>query len=118
MSKFKRKKNQIGVDKFGLPIYKREKYHHSSATLEQYVICDHTCKEHGRWSHKIVPNLECKLSALCLDYVPCEECVTFGLNVTREEKVKLMSKSQQALIKAWQKIQQENKNENGIIKKG
>ena len=136
MSKFKRKKNQIGVDKFGLTIYKRDlctcvheasqhnlkgkcsiedcsckgAYHHSSATLEQYVICDgHICEVHGKWSHKMVPNMECKLSVLNLDYVPCEECITFGLNVTREEKIKMMSKSQQNIIEAWKKLKENKK---------
>ena len=100
MSKFKRKKNQIGVDKFGLPIYKREKYHHSSATLETFLICEHFCLDcHKKWSHKIAVDISCNLGLYSL----CEDEITFGLNVTREEKVKMMTPSQQSIIKAYER---------------
>lgn len=109
MSKFKRKKNQIGTDSYGLPIYHPDKYHHSSSTLKQYVICCHTCKEHGPWQHKMVPDMECHLSKFSIDYVPCENCITFGLSTTREEKVAMMTDKQKAIIKAWEKMQKERK---------
>ena len=104
MSKFKRKKNEIGVDKQGNPIYRRERYHHSSACLETFSICEHHCMHCSKkWSHKMTPNMECKLEL----YSPCEDAITFGLSTTREEKIKMMTKSQQAIIKAWEKLKGE-----------
>ena len=51
----------------------------------------------------MTPNMECKLEL----YSPCEDAITFGLSTTREEKIKMMTKSQQAIIKAWEKLKGE-----------
>lgn len=123
----KRKKSlqerQIGVDSLGMPIYKRDvctcehppekhdrkgdcieeecgckgNYHHSSSCLPYFSICEHYCtKCQKKWSHKIAIDFICKLGLYSL----CEDEITFGLMVTREEKIRMMTKSQQNIIKA------------------
>lgn len=132
----KRKKSlqerQIGVDSFGSPIYKRDvctcehlpekhdskgnctieqclcegNYHHSSSCLPVFSICEHYCPGHFKdWSHKVEPNGVCHLPL----YASCEDCITFGLMVTKEEKLSMMTDSQRAIIKAWKETQQKVK---------
>lgn len=43
------------------------------ALTEGWFECQHRCPEHGVWTHKIPPNMACKM----LVYAACAECLEF-----------------------------------------